>query len=256
MKYQYARLCLILVLSLLLGLPLRESGYGVGVIGVLSIAGIYTAACAAGSTRSRRRVYLVAILPTVLITLQIALFGAAAGLALAGTALVLGFLAFAAVAILLRLAQQDRVTADTVLGGICVYLLIGFVFFYLFDMVELIHPGAFLERDQRLRPPVNAEHLLIRRPELNYFSFVTLTTVGFGDITPVDPLARVLTVLEALFGQIYLVTFLAFLVGNYISQRDASKRVTALPSSPRIASGQDVDGGEARDKAATNAAEG
>jgi hypothetical protein len=178
MKYQYARLCLILVLSLLLGLPLRESGYGVGVIGVLSIAGIYTAACAAGSTRSRRRVYLVAILPTVLITLKIALFGAAAGLALAGTALVLGFLAFAAVAILLRLAQQDRVTADTVLGGICVYLLIGFVFFYLFDMVELIHPGAFLERDQRLRPPVNAEHLLIRRPELNYFSFVTLTCLS------------------------------------------------------------------------------
>jgi hypothetical protein len=87
-------------------------------------------------------------------------------------------------------------------------------------------------------------------------SFVTLTTVGFGDITPVDPLARVLTVLEALFGQIYLVTFLAFLVGNYISQRDASRRVTALPSSPRIASGQDVDGGEARDKATTNAAEG
>jgi ion channel len=151
---------------------------------------------------------------------------------------------------------HEVVTADTVLGGICVYLLIGFVFFYLFDMVELIHPGAFLERDQRLRPPVNAEHLLIRRPELNYFSFVTLTTVGFGDITPVDPLARVLTVLEALFGQIYLVTFLAFLVGNYISQRDASRRVTALPSSPRIASGQDVDGGEARDKAATNAVEG
>ena len=77
--------------------------------------------------------------------------------------------------------------------------------------------------------PPNAHHLLGRRPELTYFSFITLTTVGYGDILPVAPIARVIAVLEALFGQIFLATFLAFLVGNYLAQRqDDRQRLTGL----------------------------
>ena len=129
-------------------------------------------------------------------------------------------------------------TADTVLGGIGVYLLMGYVFFYVFNTLELIRPGSFLEGGRRLKPPVNVNHLLIRRPELIYYSFVTLTTVGFGDIVPVHPVARVLTVLEALVGQIYLVTYLALIVGNFSSQR------SRVPD--RARHGRDADVGPRR----------
>ena len=74
-EHRYAGLCLLLTLSLILGLPLRDSGYGAGVLGVLGPGAFYMAACAAGSTRRSRRVHLIAILPTTLITLKVCLVG-------------------------------------------------------------------------------------------------------------------------------------------------------------------------------------
>ena len=87
--------------------------------------GLLHGGCAAGSTRRHRRVHLIAILPTTLISLKVCLVGGDDGQALLGTILLLGFLGFAASEILWRLVRQDRVTADTVLGGIGVYLLWG-----------------------------------------------------------------------------------------------------------------------------------
>jgi len=257
-EHRYAGLCLLLTLSLILGLPLRDSGYGAGVLGVLGPGAFYMAACAAGSTRRSRRVHLIAILPTTLITLKVCLVGGDDGQALLGTILMLGFLGFAASEILRRLARQDRVTADTVLGGISVYLLIGCVFFYVFNTLELIRPGSFLEGGRRLKPPVNVNHLLIRRPELIYYSFVTLTTVGFGDIVPVHPVARVLTVLEALLGQIYLVTYLTLIVGNFSSQRSASRIERAMAAMPTPDLGVERRGAEdgIRNRAVIDAAGG
>jgi hypothetical protein len=232
-KYRYARLCLILIVSLLLGLPMRESGYSGSILGALTIAAIYTAASAAGSTMPLRRLYIAAVVPSVVISLKIAILGSGDGLALIGTLLFAACFAFAAVEILIRLARQELVTTDTVLGGIAVYLLIGFAFFYLFGAVELMIPGSFLEEGVPLTPSVHARHLLTRHPDLIYFSFVALTTVGFGDIVPALPVARVLTVCEALIGQLYLTTFLAFLIGNYISARTAGLVERATESARR-----------------------
>jgi len=91
-------------------------------------------------------------------------------------------------------------------------------------MIELMRTGSYLEGGHSLRIPPNVNHLLGRRPELTYFSFLTLTTVGYGDIVPVAPLARVLAMLEALIGQIFLATFLAFLVGNFLIQKQKDER--------------------------------
>ena len=99
---------------------------------------------------------------------------------------------------------------DTVLGGICVYLLIGETFAYLCSMIELTHAGSYLEGGNPLRIPPNVNHLLGRRPELTYFSFLTLTTVGFGDIVPVAPVARVLAVLEACWARSFWPRFWPF----------------------------------------------
>jgi predicted lysophospholipase L1 biosynthesis ABC-type transport system permease subunit len=132
-------------------------------------------------------------------------------------------LTFTGFAILRHIGKEERVTLDTILGGVAVFLLIGVTFGYVFSMVETVFPGSLVHNDALLRPLPNASGQVERRPEAIYFSFITLTTVGFGDIVPARSLSRVLSILEALMGQIFLTTFLAFLVGNYLSQREVER---------------------------------
>jgi hypothetical protein len=219
MKWHYGRLCALLALSIMLEMPLRAAGYGSLLFGLLIVAVSYAAASAAGDTKRLRRIYLALVAPVILIDLRIVTMGAGDGLALAGAAFQSLLLSFTAIAIVVHVVRIEHVSLDTILGGICVYLLIGETFAYLSSMMELLSPGSYLEAGHSLRIPPNVDHLLGRRPELTYFSFLTLTTVGYGDIVPVAPLARVLVMLEAILGQIFLATFLAFLVGNFLVQK-------------------------------------
>jgi len=97
-----------------------------------------------------------------------------------------------------------RVTYHRVIGAILLYLTIGFVFVALFTLVDSLSPGSFSGL-----PPTDRASL---PNSLVYFSFTTLTTVGFGDIVPVHPFARSLTNIEAIFGQLYPATLLARMV--------------------------------------------
>ena len=112
--------------------------------------------------------------------------------------------------ILQRLLQASRVTIDTVKGGICVYLLLGYTWSLLYGIVYTFDPNAF-----------SSALITQEGSYLNmlYFSFITLTTLGFGDIVPVNEVAAVLTILEALVGQIYPAVFMALLVSTYLTHR-------------------------------------
>jgi hypothetical protein len=224
MEWHYARLCALLALSILLEMPLREAGYGTLIFGLLIVSVSYAAASAAGHTPLLRRIYLSLIAPVIVIDLGIVVMGAGDSVALAGAAFQTALLSFTAGAILMHILRMERVSADSILGGISVYLLMGDSFAYCFSIVELIRRGSFLEGGQFLKIPPNVNHLLGRRPELTYFSFMTLTTAGYGDIVPIAAMARSLAVLEALLGQIFLATFLAFLIGNYLIQRQTSQK--------------------------------
>ncbi len=105
---------------------------------------------------------------------------------------------------------SQEVTADVVRGGICVYLLIGFFWGLLYGITASVNPNAFSE-------PIVVEKESFSR--IIYFSFTTLTTLGYGDILPLTPLARMLTNLEAIVGQLYPSIFIAILVGDYMSHR-------------------------------------
>jgi hypothetical protein len=227
MEWHYGRLCLLLTLSIMLEMPLRSEGYGTMLFGLLIVSVVYAAASAAGGTRILRHLYLGLVTPVILIDLKIITSGADDNLALVGSGFHVGLLGFAAAAILTRITREERISLDTILGGICIYLLIGETFTYLHSIVELIHPGSYLEGGQALHVPPHVNHLLGRRPELTYFSFITLTTVGYGDILPVATVARIVAVIEALLGQIFLATFLAFLVGNYLAQRQDERQKAA-----------------------------
>ena len=117
------------------------------------------------------------------------------------------------ISIILRDVHQEKgVSADSVYGAFCGYLLTGLTFGHLFRLVELTRPGSF-QGDAFVGTSPEEHHFL-----LTYFSFLTLTTVGYGDIVPTGDLARGLAVLEAVAGQFYLAVLVAELIGKRVSQ--------------------------------------
>ncbi|RJP88142.1 MAG: two pore domain potassium channel family protein [Desulfobacteraceae bacterium] len=106
------------------------------------------------------------------------------------------------------LFKEEEITADMIIGAICVYMLIGAMWSSIFTMLEIAHPGSF-------RIPDSA---VSERSHFFYYSFVTLTTLGYGDITPVTSAARSFSIVEAIIGQLYIAILVSRLVGVHIAQ--------------------------------------
>lgn len=101
------------------------------------------------------------------------------------------------------LFRHRSITIQTVLGAANIYLLIGLFFAVLYGIIVVLSPVAPFSGVETMRPV-----------DLYYYSFIVLTTVGLGDLVPATDLVRVLTIVEALLGQLYLVTVIALLVGK------------------------------------------
>ncbi len=119
------------------------------------------------------------------------------------------YLGGAALLIMREIFAATTITMDTIRGGICAYLLIGFVWALFYGMVATLNPQAF------------SQAIVLKNSYLQpiHFSFTTLTTLGYGDIVPISNLALVLTDIEAIIGQLYPTVFIALLVGGYLSQK-------------------------------------
>ena len=115
-------------------------------------------------------------------------------------ATVLGFLIWA-------VAKAKRVNADTVFAASGVFMLMGIVWAYAFMLVHAANPGAF---------SLGPDDIAQSGPALLHYSFTTLTTVGYGSISPMSPMARTLSDLEALIAQLYLAIVVARLVSLQI----------------------------------------
>lgn len=107
-----------------------------------------------------------------------------------------------------HLAAQPVITTETVLGAICVYLLFGFSFAFLYSGIALLSPTPFFAG----QAPSTINNTL-------FFSYTTLTTVGYGNLVPAASLGQTFAMLEALIGQIYLVLIVARLVSLWGQQR-------------------------------------
>lgn len=107
--------------------------------------------------------------------------------------------------------KQSRVDTDLIFGAVSIYLLIGSGFGELFGALAVADPGSFNGVD------FDGDNDKLAR-SMSYFSFVTLTTLGYGDITPAVYHVKVVAYVEAIVGQLYLAILVARLVGTYIAQ--------------------------------------
>jgi voltage-gated potassium channel Kch len=122
------------------------------------------------------------------------------------------------VSILANVLRAGKITADKIYGAICVYLLVGYAWAFAYAIIEELQPGSF-------SGPVTTDPVdyITRVTQMRYFSFITLTTVGYGDIVPQSPVARTFATLEAVIGQIYLAVLVARLVGLHIVHANSTQ---------------------------------
>jgi hypothetical protein len=131
----------------------------------------------------------------------------------AGQLATAAFVAFIAVQVFSAVVRRPRVDADTIMGAVCVYILLAHVFALLLFALETHQPGSLAGAARQAAgsngPPRAYLH------DILYFSVVTLTTSGFGDIVPVTRAARAVVMLEAMTGQLFMAVFVARLVGSW-----------------------------------------
>ncbi len=119
------------------------------------------------------------------------------------------FLLFVTWVILRYLLTEREVTFDTINGAACAYIMIGLVFARAYEWLEAFEPGSF-------RGITEASHESTW--EFIYFSLVTMTTLGYGDITPVHNAARSMATIEAVLGQFYVAVMVAYVVAILASK--------------------------------------
>lgn len=166
-------------------------------------------------------------------------------------AVYLAFFVYLAFMILKWTLRQHEVDSETIYGAVSVYVLMALIWGIAFYSIALTSPGSFrfpdedalaeiqarraaafeaLEEGEELDVPEEwTERANSASGTMMYYSFVTLTTLGYGDIYPVSDAARILGMLEATLGQLYLVILVARLVGLYTAQQSEQRRGRSPP---------------------------
>lgn len=124
---------------------------------------------------------------------------------------VLSFLMVMTFFVITSVAKSREITGDSLLGAIAGYFLIGLTWSVIYLLIEFINSGAIHNTHVSVSMRDHIQQMI-------YFSFVTLTTIGYGDILPVSDLAKTMSWLEAVTGQIYLAVWISQLVGLRIAQ--------------------------------------
>jgi len=204
-KNRYTHLLAGVLLLLLLGPVLRE--IAVGWVSMLSLLVLLVILLTLWSLHLKKGLFAICVSLVLVGFFSDAFIERAdpsSGILVGGT-----FSLFLLIAIFVfakKIFEEKRITLDTIEGGIAIYFLTG-IFWALVYGVCLYFDPRFLSL------PVGQAVF----SDLIYYSFVTMTTLGYGDITPAAPFARNLAILEAAFGQLYIAVFIARLIGLHLS---------------------------------------
>ena len=113
-----------------------------------------------------------------------------------------------------QVGMSDEISLNRIIGAICIYLMLGVIWSIGYSVLNIVEPGSFKGLTEPEDPAWNSDRI--------YYSFVTITTLGYGDITPLTQSAKTLSFAEAIVGQFYIAVLVAGLVSAYISARRES----------------------------------
>ncbi len=200
---------LISILCLLIFTPVFQGFVGIRIL----MNAFITAILISGTYAASKKIYItitaaLLALP-MLVSIWVSHFVDMPFLVFVGDCFGIAFLAFLIIVILSFIFREKQVTVNVIYGSIVVYLLIAIMWSFVYSALESIHPGSFA---------IGNSQIDVGRRLYIYYSFVTITTLGYGDITPITDLANSFSFLEAVIGQIYLVVLVARLVGLHIAQ--------------------------------------
>ena len=201
---------LVLLLGMLVIVPLTQEFFQLQALRDLFFAAIICYAAYAFNRNKRMRAAVAVLALPVIASLGLKPFVQSIWVAVFGELCGIFFVALIAIAILAYIFQQKDIDADIIAGAVVAYLLMAIMWSLVYSVLEAVHPGSFKFPEETAHPGHEA---------FTYFSLVTITTVGYGDVTPVRPVARALSNLEAHVGQLYLVILVSWLVGKYIKEK-------------------------------------
>jgi hypothetical protein len=206
-------LLVFLVLTLFVGAPLVATETMGPFLFDLLFSLLLLSGVAAVSPRRAFRIAVIAVVCVALLVRWAMYMWPASSLGIWEAALSVVALSILTALVLTQVFQEGPVTGYRIQGAIAAYLLLGLIWTSAYELLYRAVPGVFRFAEVQAGP-ARLMH------GLAYFSFVTLTTVGYGDITPVHPMARSLAMAEALVGQLYP----AILIGRLVSLELESRR--------------------------------
>jgi len=205
----YGLVLLSILLTIIAAAAVGRSPWGRWFVSLLQGATLLlTLGISGAKLRGRLTAFVLVILGLLVSAITVVLGATETSHAIA--AAISGLLVIGApVAIVRGVRGQLEITVQTVLAALSVYLLIGLFFAFAYSVMAAVDTGPFF-----------ASGIDGMLPDHLYFSYSTLTTVGFGDLTASEDIGRMASALEALIGQLYLVTVVAVLVGNLRGRRE------------------------------------
>jgi len=210
MKSRFIYIILAIMLVLLLNPYLQTLGLIGKLLSTLILA-LIPLSCAFALTRQRKKAIFILLVAAPFVIIDALNFFFTSHLLLIIN-LGLGIFLYFYISFLMvkHLLSIRAVTADMIYSAVSIYFLIGIGWAGIYDLLEFISPGSFTGQSET---------------DLLYFSFVTLTTLGFGDVLPLSTLAQRLVIIEATTGSIYMTVIVAIIVGRYMSMPDGESEI-------------------------------
>jgi VanZ family protein len=205
-QQQRCFLLFLALLALLVALPfLSETTHGRVIIALVNVMVLLTAVAAVGRSWFSFVIAFILVLPALVFRLLAFESNSPGYLALSWGCNAV-FYTFTLANLLNYVLRRDFMTADKLYGAVAAYMLVAILWAFLYGVLQYFYPGAYA---------VGGTPKVLDMGEMIYFSFTTLSTAGFGDITPMLIQSRFLTILEMTTGVMYVAILIARLTGVY-----------------------------------------
>jgi Ion channel len=214
-KYGYLLAAMIVLLA---SSPLIVQGRVWATLLSAVFGGVLLASIHAASSRKSSLIVGLVLVMADLVTMDLVTFQEKKWLAPLHFLIVLAILVYATVVILEAVLRDAVVTVHTLQAAICVYLLMGLIWACYYALIDLAMPGSIQFVQISPGPLTPAMIMRQRYHELIYYSYSTLTTLGYGDVIPVNGFTRIGACFEAIIGQCYLAVLIGRLIGLHIMQ--------------------------------------